>query len=181
METYLFIRQLKDIRKVMLSTSHKKLYMNSYIFVKDALKENKLNINSCGYAACVCGHVAILNNLENFKIAREHLEDLHKHYGTSYQLEFDDYSGIADKIYLDLKTGCENLLNEYFLSNSLISSYTNDRIYFASRSKVFYEKDLSAINHLNKLHPTPKDVIDYIDLILENLSNHFAHKTHSNK
>ena len=111
--------------------------------------------NSCGYAACICGHQALAPYSKYFPSVKDS----------------GDYAEDAGDVAVNLIYACEDLTGNAFLASSIYNGEGSMRQGYAKDSLVFTEVELKH-PHLTKENPTPEDAISYLRLVLEKLEKH---------
>lgn len=154
---HLFIQQLEDIREVMLSKADHVLQMDTWF--DDELNEGEPNTLDCGYAACVCGEMAVGGELDNFPLASGE--------GGSF---FDRAAVLSE----DLDDACADLTGEDYNATSLYSYDSELRKDYADETQLFTTKELDSLAHLNKKHPTAQDVADYLEVLIAKLVDKYG-------
>jgi len=138
-----FIETLEEAKK----ESTAKLTMSTFI------QKAKENNHFCNSAACICGYVAILKNLEFFQETEKYLKQ-------NYFLDnLDLLRNSASSIASEFGDSSPNLQ----LANSIYDGYKQDRKHYATNCGLFTDLELSSLNHLNKT-PSFNDAIEYIKL-----------------
>ena len=108
--------------------------------------------NSCGYAACICGHQVVAPPSKYFPKAQDS----------------EDYEKCAEDVATTLVEACDHLTNDMLLAWSIYNGEVTRRHRHAKASLVFTEEELKH-PHLTKETPTPEDAISYLRLVLEKL------------
>lgn len=167
---HLFIQQLEDIREVMLSKADHVLQMG--VWFDDDSELTKHNTLDCGYAACVCGEMAVGGKLTNFHVALEDagspLLDLSRDVGEYL------FVRVASSISYDLDRACVDLTGDYHNAASIYKYSSELRKGYAELDYQFTTKELDNLAHLNKEHPTAQDVADYIEVLIAKLVDEYG-------
>lgn len=141
----LLLTQLKELVRVLEESEQDMLNMDRW-FEESAL-------DTCGYAACICGEVALKGDLSLFET--NGLVD-----------DPSDTVNIASIIADTLDTACINVFGRKHLVESIYSGTATTRFFMAEKSNMFSFSEINSFNHLLKKDPTPSDAIEYIEAVI---------------
>jgi len=137
----LFIRQCSALIETMLFC--KREQQNRELIMVGWVEENK-----CGYAACVLGHHATMNDAAPFQ-----KNDLISLFTT------------ANLFAKQLENACKEVFVNNYLAKSIYGPFYNSRCSHAWETNLFTDEELENLNHLNK-EPSYDDVIEYLELVI---------------
>jgi hypothetical protein len=137
----LFIRQCNALIKTMLlckkEPQTRELFMGEWV-----------GSNQCGYAACVLGHHATMNDTAPFE-----------------KNDSIFLSMIASQFAKQLSKACGEVFNTAYLAVSIYEDPCKVRRAYARATNLFTDEELK-LNHLNKDEPNFDDVIEYLELVI---------------
>jgi hypothetical protein len=138
----LFLNQLKTLLETLSNVKEK----DSFSISEWHTEYSRLE---CGYAACICGHQAVMPESPFFPMI----------------WPTDEFYLIAKAIARSLDNACEELTGEESLAEAIIGGDWNSRNYNAAESGVFTDIELTH-PHLTKEDPTIEEAIDFIQLVI---------------
>jgi hypothetical protein len=107
----------------------------------------------CGFAACICGHQAVVEDSEFFPVN-----------------EYDNFSRKAGAIGNSLTDSCTDVFGNDFLACAIYEGEEDNRVNAAYMSCLFTGTQLKH-PHLTKEHPTIKQAISFIKLALKKVES----------
>ena len=145
---------LKEIHRVMEEVRDlgKEIYMQGY-YKDDSIVDYRMGIPACTSPACVAGWCALDEKIQCI-LYESGLSSMEAHNVWRYMEEL---------VKKDLNDGYLGSRIPY----SLFRGYFNLREFYFEHC--FPHRDRSNIAHLNKDNPTPQDVIDFINILIEEL------------
>lgn len=148
-----FVRQCKNLittMKKVANTKSAEINMGDWILIQETKKPKHF----CNTVACVCGYQAISNVLSNFDMPLNYMTDF-------------DSSDIAIRISQSL-TDQEDYAD---LGRSIYEPDPEPRYNYAKTSGIFSKAELKSFAHLKEEIVTPKDVIDYLEFMIDRIES----------
>jgi hypothetical protein len=137
-----------DQLKTLIATLEAVEYPKSFD-ITDWYSEKERAVVDCGFAACICGHQAVVEDSVFFPIE-----------------VYDNFSEKAGAIGDSLTDACRDIFGEDFLACAIYEGEEDNRVNAAYMSCLFTHAQLKH-PHLTKEKPTIKNAISFIKLALK--------------
>ena len=143
---HLFIRQCKALTTTMLFCKKEQQ-------TRELVMGEWVESHQCGYAACVLGHHATMNDVSPFTTN-----------DSIFLYRKADW--FARQFARQLLKACREVFNTNYLALSIYEVYCEDRRAHARATNLFTDEEIETLNHLNKEEPNFNDVVEYLELVI---------------
>lgn len=169
----LFIKQLKALITTLEKTQQAQLCMSTWYHESETTR----SMNSCGYAACLCGDLAFNADYETLKhfprAASKYSKEAHVLDSNNSYLISSFYRGLAKFIAGDLEAACYRLTRSIDCARALHEPHSHTRRKLAFETGMFTSDELLGHHHMTNEKPTIEQAIQFIELMISKLEKHY--------